>query len=244
MINADSIVKTPSVFAICNLVILVGGIVFAEQQACLDVRAIEIGVCAVKLCARLISLFEPIIRGHIMTQRYLLNCPKCNTAVEVDSTQSGQQISCVDCTELITLPSLREIRKLPAVEQKQVKPKASSSQWSPLKRGLFVIGVALLAVCTALGAYTFLSANETYKERERPEIKLEPRVVSTIDRLNPSQLLENWNQLKEDDVAEWREHDYLKTRKKWNENRLVAFIWFGLASVGFLLMILAIVLKN
>lgn len=176
-----------------------------------------------------------------MTQRFLIHCPKCDSEVEIEVAQAGGQTGCENCSEVFSLPSMREIRKLPPVAEPTTTSKDTAAQWSPRKKWLFVVGVAMLVVCASLGGIYLVNASNSYKPK--PDFQLSDRAVAAIDNLNASQLMDQWNNLSEDNVAEWREPSYLGAQRQSTINQYIAFVWFGLSAIGLILILVTFTLR-
>ena len=60
---------------------------------------------------------------------YLLPCPKCSSSISVPPSQAGDETSCGQCGEMIDIPKLGELRKLPRADEdvSAEKPVGSSA---------------------------------------------------------------------------------------------------------------------
>ncbi len=88
-----------------------------------------------------------------MSNQYLLPC-SCGKSVSVSQTQAGDIVTCV-CGTNLTVPSIRELRKLRQVEsltrpQYRVK---QESNWSPLQGVLFALGLLLVVAGGGVAGY-------------------------------------------------------------------------------------------
>jgi hypothetical protein len=81
-----------------------------------------------------------------MPTKYLLTC-QCGRKHEVDVSQSGLELAC-ECGQKLSVPTLRGLRALPAIEDAVARPERP---WGP-RDGLLLAGVLLLvAGLTAVG---------------------------------------------------------------------------------------------
>ena len=179
-----------------------------------------------------------------MARRYQLPCEKCQTRILIETTQAGQSVSCPGCQEQIQIGTLREIRALeadsPTLAEQAVAAK-SRSKMSPGSRLMFVMGTLLFFVAGIWGLLAMLNANRLAVEK--PGTRIDERAIKAVNLAPPATMLELWEEVTDDALAEWREHPYHVSNRLSQENRTYSYIGFGLAGIGLLAMVGAFALK-
>lgn len=101
-----------------------------------------------------------------MATLYQLPCTSCDQSMQIGVTQAGEELNCT-CGVQILVPTLREIKALPAVESPEASPPLAKPAWSPGQGALFAIGVLLLA--SGLYMHVRLSTVRDKIDLSRPE---------------------------------------------------------------------------
>ncbi len=125
-----------------------------------------------------------------MSPTYLLPCHG-DSVVEVTTADAGRAIPC-PCGKTVTVPTMREIRRLP---QKEIAAVADGPQWSIAQGVLFAIGLVVLTASLGITAWWGykLSLLET-DEFIVPEDHLAAWDQQMMD-LPAERTLDVWNQL-------------------------------------------------
>ncbi|MFG0290673.1 MAG: hypothetical protein ACF8CQ_21035 [Rhodopirellula sp. JB044] len=83
---------------------------------------------------------------------YQLTCPQCEAINEVSTAKAGGEIACSGCGQMIAVPKLGELRKLPPVEDNKAAPAASSSGGLSGGRSFAFAALGLVCLLCLLGA--------------------------------------------------------------------------------------------
>lgn len=171
-----------------------------------------------------------------MAAQYAWKCPQCESAIELNATQAGQQLNCSACETLLTLPKLGVIKSLPVIGGVEASPARPRSGSVPLKSWLFAGGL-LLAV---LGGVAGLAAQ--YRASEyRVEVDLDALLESEyalIDEQPPAQLYAiAVSAMDESFALEYSEPVYRTRNIKSGIIEKVAWICWGLAVAGVLMLL-------
>ena len=117
-----------------------------------------------------------------MSVIYLLPCPNDNT-VEITVADAGRTITC-PCGSVVTVPTLREIKKLP---RKQGPSANRAASWS-LRQGLVVLATASLTMAWLVFQRLQLDTSEFVRDQEY--LDFQDQKVMAMDAAD---LLEAWN---------------------------------------------------
>ncbi|MDA0659255.1 MAG: hypothetical protein O3C60_10475 [Planctomycetota bacterium] len=167
-----------------------------------------------------------------MITDYLLPCD-CGSPQTVTTRQAGQQVTC-RCGRVLTVPALRELRKL-ATHATEAKPRHKS--WS-LGRGIsFFIGILLLLI----GAGTYYYFQTLVSRFQVPTAGLaQQQLTERIEAANAQQLWELWTAMRENALASRpnparAEAELLRDRLALVRNLGggLAFLGVGLAAIAY-----------
>ena len=98
-----------------------------------------------------------------MTQ-YLLSC-QCGESIAVRIQQAGESVRCHRCGHELTIPALRNLRKLPSVEVQDVP---SVKGWAPMQGWLFALGVPIIIV--SIGVISYCQIERRKLNIEKPSM--------------------------------------------------------------------------
>lgn len=166
---------------------------------------------------------------------HLLDC-ECGKQIAVEPRQAGSQIPCT-CGNLVTAPSMREIRDLPMANQAGASDKFRS-KWS-LQQGLifFFGGLTILIATLVLG---FLAYAVSRLDTTEPEVSLELKAKSDeyINNAPPEELIDQFYIIEQTGLDYVPEHPYIANRvyaRNLKIGMAVAgvFLIMGIAAVGY-----------
>lgn len=101
-----------------------------------------------------------------MSQEYALPC-SCGSKTSVQVRHAGESIACSGCGELLTVPRLRELKQLEAVESGS--PTKAVKSWTAIQGGLFAAG--LLFAVLAAGSAFYTNGIRQRMNYKRPDMK-------------------------------------------------------------------------
>lgn len=117
-----------------------------------------------------------------MSLKYALPC-SCGHKVPVEVRQAGSQVACPECSKLVDVPKLRDLKKLDEIVENTGRKR--SSGWSGTQGALFALGLILLAIGAGAGYYTYAYRQQFdgVKKPEREDIKfnLDIQKIGLVD---------------------------------------------------------------
>lgn len=165
-----------------------------------------------------------------MSKKFLFHCPNCQSPIELQVVQAGQDIGCQACGQSVMAPQLREIKKLPAVGADP-----EPTQPSPLKRTLVGIGLILTILMGSLGTALYYYASGMIVEVDWEQQYA--RWDEHVDQMTPAELLFTWNSLDVDSgLGPWQEQALSHYRIQGQILHKIAYGLWGLATLGILLL--------
>ena len=181
-----------------------------------------------------------------MAARYAYECPECNSAIELSTTQAGQELQCDSCNANVVAPKLGVIKSLQRVDGGGVPSKKtpkSAKTGSPLKRWLFTGGLLLAVLGGIAGAAAQYRANQF-----KVEVNIEDIVKSehkAIDEMPATEIYNLLTMATEDDFRlDYTEVGYRTLNIKNGIIQKVAWVCFGIAGFGLLLLLGSFLVKS
>lgn len=183
---------------------------------------------------------------------FQLPCESCTKIIPVSTTQSGREVDCPVCGNRQLAPKLGTIRKLPALESRQVGKLKPKKQWSAFQGSVFALGFVLLIAGLIGGGTCFyqhsLRVAALAKMSEESGGEIDFTDISTFqakaDNLNEAQLWPEWKQALKLDLGPWRPTGFRFVK----DERDAYWQWFvGYAivgGVGFVTLLVSFVLPN
>lgn len=124
-----------------------------------------------------------------MSLKYALPC-SCGHKVPVEIRQAGNQIACPECSTLVDIPKLRDLKKLEEIVENTGRKR--SGAWSGTQGALFALGLILLAIGAGAGYYTY-----TFQQRFAGVKKPEPEDIKFNLDIQKIGLVDSWNTWKD-----------------------------------------------
>ncbi len=128
-----------------------------------------------------------------MAQQYQLPCPKCGTKTQVDSRQAGETITC-QCGERLSVPTLRGLRELEAVQDTRPAPPAKP-KWSPVHGMLFSLGLVAALVGGVMATRHFVAYRSLADFTVDRTSEVDQYTNEVIDGLNINESMQAWHDL-------------------------------------------------
>ena len=181
-----------------------------------------------------------------MAARYAYECPECNSAIELSTTQAGQELQCDSCNANVVAPKLGVIKSLQRVDGGGVPSKKtpkSAKTGSPLKRWLFTGGLLLAVLGGIAGAAAQYRANQFYAP-----VDIEAAIDAEFKTIDQAPATEIYGALvgstAEDFTLEYSEAPYRTLNIKNKIIQWVAWSCFGVAGFGVLLLLSSFLLRK
>jgi len=174
-----------------------------------------------------------------MAARYAYECPKCHSTIELSTTQAGQDITCGNCSAVVTAPKLGTIKSLPLLEDTS-SPKSRSGKaaksGSLAKSWLFAGGL-LLAVLAGIGG----AAAQYRANQFKVEVDIEQALVDQHALLDEAPPVEIFaiaiGACDESFTLEYSEVPYRTLNIKGGIFQKIAWACFGIAGLGLLMLL-------
>lgn len=164
-----------------------------------------------------------------MSPVYLLDC-ECGRSVEIRRQQAGSQVTCPGCNKAITVPTFRELAKLPMVHVGTRK----QSSWSREEGLLFSIGLPLLLLGGTVFGYFGYQKSQLLTER--PTLEEEKARIGATDaaivKLTPLETWEMWKNYRHLQTYRFREPFYESNRKLASRDNLFMILGVMLGAIG------------
>ena len=172
-----------------------------------------------------------------MSQQFKLPCPSCDQSIAIATTQAGESLTC-DCGETIVVPTLREIRQLEPLNA-DAAPAATGTGWDPIRGGLFVTGIVLIAI----GAYGHfrIQPMRNALNIEKPSFR---ELDFDVQTLTPMQAWEAWDHFRRQSLEFRSTPVFLANRERHRELSLYIYLFWGCASVGLALATASLVMPG
>ncbi len=180
-----------------------------------------------------------------MANKYLLPCNTCDQPIEVEVRQAGQELTCPQCGEQTTVPTMGEIRKLEMVETatpQVAKPAKTGHQG--LKGWLFAGGLTVFILALAAGIALWF-----YAESLITRVDVEALVqsaVEPVDQLSPGELWDYWHEMvgTTEALPEWQETVTQGQTRQGEYLLMFAYALFGISAVGLVSMLASFAIKR
>jgi len=174
-----------------------------------------------------------------MAVRYTWQCPKCQTKIELATTQAGQDLKCASCSAEVMAPRLGDIKRLPVVggqDNNSKKSRKARGVHSPVKSWLFTGGLLLAVLSGIAGAAAHYNAEQYRVEIDMEEVMQEE--FKSLDAAPPAEIYAVAVEAGKDSFAlEYREPTYRTFNLKSGYIRNVALAFWGAAVLGFLMLL-------
>ena len=181
-----------------------------------------------------------------MAQKYFLPCIGCEQKILVETTQAGQDVRCNSCKTKQPVGTLREIKALDSADVRNESSnysRTSTNKMSAANRAIFVIATLCLAIGGIFGAMQTIKSNALLADK--PEVKMPEDVRKQYQAMDARRLRVFWERDTHDNLlATWKEHPFLLTQKVAKRARSYSYVGFGIAALGILGIIAALVLPN
>lgn len=181
-----------------------------------------------------------------MAARYAYECPECNSAIELSTTQAGQSLKCDSCGAAVMAPKLGVIKNLQRTDTDGVSSKKTAKTaklGSPLKSWLFTGGLLLAVLAGIGGAAAQYRANQFHVS-----IDIEDIVDSEFKGIDEAPASEIYGVLagatQDDFQLEYSEAPYRTLNIKSGIIQWVAWSCFGVAGFGLLMLLSSFFFKK
>lgn len=156
---------------------------------------------------------------------HLLSCPNCQAELLVTPAQAGDSIQCSKCQQLVAIPKLGELRKLPQTAPQTANDAAAASDGTRSVAGTIAfVALSLVAAAALLGAgYNGIrwamietkNTNETHlRDIEASYMKVEPAALVLE--------FEDMEKFSLDMVTPYKYQVIADEKSKWGWNTVVA----------------------
>ena len=167
-----------------------------------------------------------------MSQRYKLPCPSCSSILPVATTQAGETLTC-SCGEPVLVPTLRELKQLDTVDDETGTPKTSG--WNPLRGGLFVSGIVLIAIA-GIGHWR-IDAQRRVLDIEQPEFQ---EMTFDVQTLTPMRAWEAWTHFRSRSLEFRDTPEFVANRQKHRELTAYLYGFWTSAALGAILVVVSL----
>lgn len=161
-----------------------------------------------------------------MTQ-YLLPCPSCQKSMPIEISQAGGELTCPLCGAAVSVPTMRKIRELPVVEEKQVTPKKSTSG------NQSVLALSLAAIFLGIG----LAGSFFYLSKQLVVSELTDEIIESVsadfEKMPLHDLSEKWRT-----IVRNRDLQLEQQANADTENKQTRFVYNSVAYFGAFMAIL------
>lgn len=181
-----------------------------------------------------------------MAARYAYECPECHSTIELSTTQAGQDISCSNCSTVVTAPKLGIIKSLPSLNDSsssKSKSGRASNSGSSIKSWLFAGGLLLAVLAGIGGAAAQYRANQFHVEVDIEKIIAEEHDL--LDKAPPVEIFAiAASSCDESFTLEYSEVPYRTLNIKGGIIQKVAWACFGVAGAGLLMLLSSLFLRS
>ena len=152
----------------------------------------------------------------VMSQRYLLPC-NCGKSVVIQIGQAGQDVMCL-CGQKITVPGMREIRRLPAADatpaSKPARTAPGATGFSPA-RAVFALAISLVFLALTFAGYMWVQRSQlqlgpTQQEHRSAEEEF-------IDAMTPETTWDAWLELRDQGLGDRAPLPFMVSRMLYND---------------------------
>ena len=178
-----------------------------------------------------------------MPPLYIFPCSNCDHKFELVAKQAGLELTCPQCQQALEAPMLGKMKRRELVSGTEPIKKPAKGTGRGWKNFLFAAGLATSIIAAAAGFGLSYYAN-TLDPRYEREAQLE-NFEYAVDNISPSQLVEFYQEMDvESGLGEWYEPNYVRYGKQVKYLRWGVPVMYGLAGLGFLVMIGSFILKK
>ncbi len=174
--------------------------------------------------------------------KYLLPC-SCGQTTPIEISQAGETITC-QCGAELTIPALREIRKLKPAQDTAPPRRAPAANWTLAQRLMFAIGLAIAAFGLARAAY-FQFGRSTLDTREVADWDTHLDTDrEMLENMNLEQAWESWLVIRGTNIGRFTPPQHIQARMVSDFLKGVVVVSAAIAVFGMGLMGLAVVLPK
>lgn len=168
-----------------------------------------------------------------MSVRYRVTCA-CGQSAAVSDAQAGAEVPCA-CGKSIAVPMLRELRKLPVVEEAAASTTSArtTSPWDRRQLVLFTLGAftAMALVVTSILSIGSARLDTRWSLEEQRRVDDE-----AVDRIEHAHTIGAWFELKRDGLGEPAPTTLMlnvATKASLNRWIIVSLVVSGIGAAGF-----------
>ncbi|MFC1759612.1 hypothetical protein ACFL2H_12740 [Planctomycetota bacterium] len=163
---------------------------------------------------------------------YQLPCTSCDQPIQVSLTQAGEELQC-SCGAEVLVPTMREVKALPAVDVPERPDASPKSSWSPGQGALFAIGILLLA--SGFYMHVLLTSAREKIDINRPEF-VENDDIKDLDPFSAWQMWEAVNKMTRDsgELPYRRTPEFIARRNEYSRltrNRMASWAVIAVGAV-------------
>lgn len=162
-----------------------------------------------------------------MTQ-YLLPCV-CGQQVRVTTAQAGSRVRC-ECGRTLQVPTLRGLRRCATVAPGHRERRAKA--WGPVRGGLFAAGLVLAAAGLVLAAFYGVRSLQLASLAVDRSGELLRQESAYIDQRSPAELLDLWNAVREEGLADDRVPLWVAAQQRREAFHFWVLVGVGGATLG------------
>ncbi len=168
---------------------------------------------------------------------YLLKCDTCGRENEIVLRQAGESIGCA-CGVQLEIPTLREIRKLPEMEDRTL---SSGRSWSRAQGVLFTLGLLVTVLTVIAASYAMYWRSSLYVE---PLTAKDVTFLLDMDVLTPTMAWDAWvKQFRDYDLGSRQEPIHIANRKLARNLLISSIVAAIMAALGLAAMVAATLMK-
>jgi hypothetical protein len=167
--------------------------------------------------------------------QYLLSC-QCGETISVRNQQAGESVRC-SCGRVLDVPTLRNLRKLPVVEQGQDESVAAG--WTPLRGWLFAIGLPIILI--AVVAICYCAFERRKLDLDKPPMEVLTRYHRDLTKIGLLDAWNIWTEVQKAPLSRRGTPTYLIHRQRARYLRYITMAALGLGLAGLVAVAVALV---